>query len=62
MVNSSSPSPKYYGDVSERGNTLVKFFKYKEIKSKYKKSKTLAMVDTLKKLADNEQSHLIPKY
>ena len=42
------------GDLKQRGNTLVKFFKYKEIKQKYRKGKkseslpsALKQVDTL---------------
>ena len=50
-------------DYQERGNSLVKFFKYKEIKTKYKKhSRTTSQLSVPEKPKADTKEHLNIKF
>ena len=61
-VNSSQVSPRNEFEISdrtERGNTIVKFFKYKDIKNKYKKSKTQNVSLPVQSSKKEDDDHLM---
>ena len=55
MQTKTEESPRIMEELKHRGNTLVKFFKYKDIKQKYRKGKKSGSLPAALKQVDTSE-------